>query len=103
MKTYVISFGDSIKYRLTADSAELTNLDEEIQKYLVKKFPEVSGLNFFDHMTVTEIDASNQADYADYPEFNENSIKEIKKVLSTEVEDHESLERLNSNAPWNNI
>ena len=100
MKTYIISFGNSTKYRLNADEASLVDLKNDIRKYLVNKFPQISDLNFFDKMTVTEVDSANSAEYASYPEFNEKSICEIKQVLSTEVHDEESVRNLNSNAPW---
>ena len=100
MKTYIISFGNSTKYRLNADEASLANLKNDIRKYLVKKFPQISDLSFFDKMTVTEVNPGNSAEYASYPEFNEESVSEIKKVLSTEVRNEESVCRLNSNAPW---
>lgn len=97
---YIISFGNSTKYRLTADNNELRQLKGDIRNYLASKYPDLPALGFFDKMTVTPIDASNKEEYKGYKEFNADSLAEIKKVLSTEVQNAESLKELNSNAPW---
>ena len=97
---YIISFGNSTKYRLTADNNELRQLKGDIRNYLASKYPDLPALGFFDKMTVTPIDASNKDEYKDYKEFNADSLSEIKKVLSVDIDGLESLDRLNSNAPW---
>ena len=97
---YIISFGDSTKYRFTPDESTLDSVRRDIKSYLASKFPQLSAPEYFEHMTVTEVNAGNEDEYKDYPEFNADSIGEIKQVLSTEVKDEESLRRLNSNAPW---
>lgn len=102
-KVYIISFGNSTKYRITPSNGELADIKSDVKEYLVKKFPEISALNFFDKMTVTAVDASNEAEYIGYSEFDEKSLSEIKSILKTEVETAESVRDLNNNAPWNNL
>ena len=99
-KVYIISFGNSTKYRFTPEGESLNEIRADIRKYLAKKFPELADPKYFEHMTVTEVNAANEDEYRDYPEFNTDSIKEIKAVLSREVENGESVRELNSNAPW---
>lgn len=102
MKTqsYIISFGNSTKYRITPSPDELKDIKAEIKEYLVNKFPQLKALGFYEKMTVTPVDETNEKEYAGYKEFNENSIDEIKNVLSSEVRDARAVSELNSNAPW---
>ena len=103
-RIYIISFGNSTKYRFTpsADDRGLSDIQNDVKTYLANKYPELTSLGFYDQMTVTPVDASNEEQYSGYKEFDAASIGEIKRVLSREVDDMESLRRLNSNAPWGN-
>lgn len=102
MKTpvYIISFGDSTKYRFTPGEDSLASVQEDIKKYIADKFPELSALGFYDKITVVKVDGTNEEKYLEYPEFGKNSIDEIKKVLSREIETAQSVRELNQNAPW---
>ena len=97
---YIVSFGNSTKYRLSPDSNSLSHLYSDVRSFLAEKFPQLADPNFFDRMSVTRVDADNRDEYAGYPEFDENSIAEIKDILSREVENMESVRKLNCNAPW---
>lgn len=97
---YIVRFGNSSSYRFYADKASLESLGSDIKKYMSNKFPELSDPRFYDKMTVKKVEGSD-AEYNGYPEFDDESIEEIKKILSTEAKDSESVSRLNSNAPWN--
>lgn len=99
-RSYIISFGNSSKYRITPETGDLADIKKDVKDYLVKKFPQIKALDFYDKMTVEEITPENAAQYAGYKEFDADSIREIENVLSTEVEDARSLKELNSNAPW---
>lgn len=103
MKTpvYIISFGNSIKYRFTPGNDTLDGLSSDIKGYLSKKFPQLPALSFYDKMTVMPVDTSNAEEYAGYKNFDSASLEEIKKILSEEVETAAAISRLNSNAPWN--
>lgn len=102
-KVYIISFGDSTKYRFTPneENCSLSEIRSDIKAYLSKKYPLLGSPELFDSMTVTEVDGANKAEYEGYPEFNDESINEIKHIVSTEIDSRDSLRRLNSNAPWN--
>lgn len=100
----ILSFGNSAKYRLTLpDCNKAEDVKKQVKAYLESKFPMLSDLDYYDTMTVTEVSGDKVADYAKYPEFGQNSVVAIEKVLATEVLDQESLERLNRNAPFDNI
>lgn len=98
----IISFGNSTKYRLTLneDPGQISDIKKEVTDYLAEKYPQLRALNFYDKVTVTPVTPENAAKYKDYEEFGPDSISQIKAVLSREVEDEESLHRLNSNEPW---
>lgn len=98
---YIVSFGDSSNYRLTADQDSLDKLEGDIKSYLEEKYPELSALKFYDKMTLKKVEEKDASKYAGYPEFNAESIKDIEKTLSTEVDDAADVSKLNSNAPWN--
>lgn len=99
---YIISFGNSTKYRFTPDVESLSEISGDIKSYLAKKYPDLAAAPYYGKMNVTEVDASNEREYKGYKEFDSNSVEEIKKVLSREIENAASVHELNSNAPWGN-
>lgn len=105
--TCIISFGNSRKYRLSLplDNAkrDLASLKDTVKTFLKNKFPGLEALSFYDKMTVAPVAEGNAKNYEKFPEFNAKSIQAIENTLSTEVEDAESLQILNDNAPWNSI
>lgn len=101
-KTYIISFGNSTKYRFTPALEDLSMMDvrDDVKAYLAKKYPELETLGYYDKMQVEPLTPENSMEYAGYKEFDKDSIAEIKQVLSTEIDGMDSLRELNSNAPW---
>lgn len=99
---YLVSFGNSSEYVLRTEekSETLVAIRREIKEYLENKFPEMKGINFYDKISVTPISKDDETKYAEYPKFSPAAVEEIKKILSVEVEDAESLRRLNSNAAF---
>lgn len=106
-KYCIVSFGNSRKYRISIPKGDakrdLASLKDEVKEYLKGKFPQIEALSFYDKLTVAPVPENSDEDYSRFPELNKQSLAEIESVLSTEVEDAESLEELNSNAPWNSI
>ena len=100
MSEYVISFGDSAKYRIEAPFSDLDGIRDYVKEFLRNKFPDASNLGYFEKIDVIKVDDTNRAKFAAYPVFDEKALEKIKSVLSTEVEDRASLSRLNSNAPF---
>lgn len=100
-KICIISFGNSTKYRLRLDHCDqVADIKATVRDYLDKKFPTLSGRNFYDKMTVIPVDSDEEEKYRDYKDFDDNSVHEIEKVLSRSTENYESVRELNSNEPW---
>lgn len=100
-KYYVISFGNSKKYKVPADDSKTIECaKEDIAKYLTEKFPSVDYLSFYKHITINE-EPGSEADQ--YEDLECAKIEDIEKVLGVEVKDMESLDLLNRNAPFDDI
>lgn len=100
---YIVSFGNSDKYRLPfieSDDRDIKLVREDVESYLKGRFPQFAGLKFLEKMNLEKTtDTSARA----LPEFNADALNHIKDVLKIEVEDAESLEILDSNAPYAEI
>lgn len=111
-RMYIVSFGDSKKYRLPFEDAQgagaaqwptpLNIVEKELNDYLREKFPE-QAFAYYTTPKVEEVDWESRADYDSYPLLDSDAIRDIKKVLVTEVEDMQSLRDLNSNAPYSDV
>lgn len=100
---YIVSFGNSNKYRLpfiVSDERDLSLVREDVQNYLKGRFPEFAGLTFFSRMN---LEKTSDTQARSLPEFNEDALKAIKKVLDMEVKNAEFQEQLDLNAPYSNI
>lgn len=100
---YIVSFGNSDKYRLPfieSDDRDIKLVREDVESYLKGRFPQFAGLEFFSKMN---LEKSTDTAARALPEFNASALNAIKNVLKIEVEDAESLEVLDNNAPWSNI
>ena len=114
MKLYIVSFGDSRKYRFPfteipspdglhhSDSNPLSTVEEELNNYLYGLFPE-ANLAYYTSPKVTEVEWSHRERYADYPLLDSDAVEEIKKVLVKELRDMQSTDTLDSDAPYSNI
>ncbi len=107
---YIVSFGDSDKYRFSFTDSDLegarkdtplVKLENELNAYLKERFPE-STFAYFTTPKVTEIDPSHESQYMQYPELDDKAVEAIKKVLVTEVKEMEAARELNDNAPYAN-
>ena len=104
MKLYIVSFGDSEKYRLAVkegDSDPLQGLEKELDSYLRERFPGDS-FAYFTSPKVTEVTWEHRDRYENYPELNDKAIENIKAVLVKEVKDRNDMQQLNSDAPYDN-
>lgn len=107
-KIYVISFGDSSKYKMkfdgTIDELEKSPLIDGIKKrmveYLKDKVPEGSHAKRFATPVIKEISPKDEKKYEGYPKFDESAIPEIEKTLLREVENMRSQKELSKNAPF---
>lgn len=102
-QTVVISFGDSVRYRVPAIESSEKDLDlvkKEVETYLKATFPADGSFPYYSAMTVERVPADEAAGY---PEFNADAMKSIEKTLRTEVRDARSLDELNLNAPFSDI
>ncbi|MDE5796453.1 MAG: hypothetical protein K2H75_05035 [Muribaculaceae bacterium] len=103
-KLYIVSFGDSEKYRLVLkedDSETLENVEKKLDSYLRDKFPGDS-FAYFTSPKVTEVAWEHRDRYETYPELDDKAIEAIKAVLAKEVKDRDDMQQLNSDAPYDN-
>ncbi|MCM1005438.1 MAG: hypothetical protein NC402_04000 [Prevotella sp.] len=105
-RMFIISFGDSRKYRVIIDNsgnkdalAPIVKTENELNAFLAKEFP---GDTFAYYTTprITEVNAEHEAKYAQYPVFDDKAVADVKKELVREIEVMNSDRRLNSNDPW---
>lgn len=110
-KLYIVSFGDSEKYRINYSGTKeelqkspiMQHIENTIEKYIKGKVPEGSEAKLYVKPYISEISKENESEFASYPELDEASLPEIEKVLLNEVEDMLSLKCLNKNAPFDDI
>lgn len=112
MKLYIVSFGDSDKYRYeykeeaSADPLKrvdpLAGVEKELHDYLAGLFP---GRTFAYLVTprITEVSWDHRAEYADYPVLDAKAIEQIKDVLAREVRERADLRELNDDAPFSQV
>ena len=106
-KLYIVSFGDSRKYRLPfvelpSDRTPLANMEKELNEYRKKEFPD-DNFAYFTTPKVTEVDWDHRDKYESYPLLDGKAIEEIKKVLSEEVKDMRSTQEMNDDAPFSDV
>lgn len=105
-RMFIISFGDSRKYKLITDSYDrhtalepVDVAEADLTGYLKRLFP-ADTFAYFTTPRITEVDIQHADRYADYPDFNEQAVREIKEELKHEVEVMEANREHNSNDPW---
>lgn len=104
MKNYIISFGDSAKYRVSFDgtrdefekSDKLLSIREKVNDYLKKEFPAD------DYEAVTRLNV-NDDDGGDYESFDDAGIGSLLESVKTQVEVELDTEELNNNAPYDQL
>lgn len=111
-KLYIVSFGDSSKYRYiysagasdaySSEGNPLASVEKELHDYLENLFP---GRTFAYLVSprMTEVSWEHRDKYADYPMLDSKAIEEIKQVLAREVRERADLNELNDNAPFSQI
>ncbi len=101
---YIVSFGDSEKYRLIVNegtSDTLQTIEKELDTYLRSKFAGDS-FAYFTSPKVTEVAWEHRDRYENYPLLDEKAVEAIKAVLLKEASEREDLQQLNSDAPYDN-
>lgn len=113
-RLYIVSFGDSRQYRLPfvdkvapdglhhSDLTPLTQVERELNTYLRERFPD-DHFAYFTTPRVTEVEWSHRDKYEAFPLLDAHAMEDIKRVLSKEVRDMRSTEKLNSNSPFSDI
>lgn len=105
-RMYIVSFGDSRKYRILVDSEDNENAlkpvvdtENELNRFLAREFP---GETFAYYTTprVTEVNPEHADKYASYPPLDSRAIEDVKDVLIREIEVMNSDRELNSNDAW---
>lgn len=108
-RLYIISFGESRKYRLLVDSAAtegaakkgspLVYYEKVLNDFLAEQFPG-DTYTYFTTPKVEEVYAAHLDQYADYPEFTDAALEEVKEELVREINVMNADRALNSDAPW---
>lgn len=105
-KLYLVSFGHSDTYALSASHEEATvcldRIEAELNAALKSRFPE-DTFAYYTTPRVTEVDADHSSEYAGYPALDEKAVEAIKKVLETEVQNMNDQNQLDSDAPFANV
>ncbi|MCM1152468.1 MAG: hypothetical protein NC328_02290 [Muribaculum sp.] len=109
---YLVSFGNSDEYRLETQEIlvpgkgykvlAIDEIENEIKEYLTGKFPGIP-LAYYFTPKVTEISVSHESEYRGYKPLNDEALQQIKKNLTTEVENMEANDRLDRNAPYADV
>ncbi len=102
---YIISFGDSNKYRLVTDCdaqhiSRLADYEKQLNDYLHGLFPGET-FAYFTTPKVEEISMAHADQYASYPELDDKALEDIKALLKTELENREDQKEMDSDAPFN--
>lgn len=107
-KLFIISFGNSTKYRMffpgaaeeLEKSSRLAAIENELKDYLKDKVETGSHAARYATAKITEVIPEAYEKYSSYADFNDVAVDDIKKVLLTEVENMKNVRELNDNAPW---
>lgn len=110
---YIVSFGDSRKYRLEYQSQfdedsllhrpePFAGIEKELNDYLRSLFPD-ENFAYFTSAKVEEVNWSERDKYMDYPVLDDKAVAEIKAELKREVKDSNSLKTLDLNAPYADV
>ena len=94
-KTYIVSLGDSQKYRV--NGAELKKYSEELKEYLSTQFAG-EAIKYYDTANVEESD-----DPEKYPELTHVEFEKIKTDLKRQIEVRNEDTELNSDAPYSDV
>lgn len=107
-RLYIISFGNSVKYRMMYDgtkeelekSPKMSALKNELADYIIKKVPMGSHACRFAQPEIHEVYREDEHKYDDYQDFNAVAVDDIKKVLLREVENMLDQKELDNNAQF---
>ncbi|MCM1320081.1 MAG: hypothetical protein NC217_06825 [Muribaculaceae bacterium] len=105
-RMFIISFGDSKKYRIIVDNddnehalAPVVKTENELNRFLAREFPN-DTFAYYTTPRITEVNPEHEAEYASYPKFDDKAVADVKKELVREIQVMNSDRRLNSNDPW---
>lgn len=101
-KSFIISFGDSDKYRVAypgtlaefEKSEKFRDIKETVADYLQKKFP--SG----EYGSTVEVTVSEDDGNVGYPDLDKFSMDELLKSVDRQVEVLQQNNEMNLNAPY---
>lgn len=102
-RLFIISFGDSRKYRVEINAGEtrtpFADYEKELNDYLNAQFPD-EPFAYFTTPRITEVEYAHKPDYAAYPEMSRAAMDDIKHELLREVRVMNATRRLDSNDAW---
>ncbi len=108
-RMFIISFGESRKYKVTVSNkdgsrefAPVVRAEKVLNAYLAKKFPG-NAFAYFTTPRMTEVDPAHADKYATYPDFDSAALEEIKAELVREIQVMEHDKHLDRDAPWASV
>lgn len=109
-KLYIVSFGESAKYRMEYEVPEGTDplhkpnpfaeIEKELEEYLHKQLPESDDLAYVTSAKATEVYEDHREKYASYPVLDAEAISKIKEELLKEARVRMANREENLNAPY---
>lgn len=107
-KTFIISFGNSSKYKMRydgsaeelADSHRMKDIKSRLVDYIKDKVAFGSYAERYATPEIKEIYPDEEKKYEGYPTLDEDAISDIKRHLLREVENMKSQKELSKNAPF---
>ncbi len=102
-KFYIVSFGDSRKYRVSQKNYDMIGaVKNELTEALSKQFPG-QNICYYIKPQILEVDPDQSKEYENYPELDANGIDEIRKTLATGIEVMDENFKLDANARFADI
>lgn len=106
-RIYIVSFSDSRQYIIREDAdaekSRLVEIENMLNNFLSKKFPEDSFAYYTTPKVVEINEELASTEYSGYPELDDKAVEEIKKELEIEIKDMRSNARLDSDAPFADV
>lgn len=111
-RLYIVSFGNSDRYRYEYDVPAGTDMlrkpspfaaiEKRLNDYLSARFPQ-ARLAYFTTPKATEVYWDHRDRYKSYPPLDEKAIKAVEKTLAHQIQDFLTVRSLNSDAPYGKV
>lgn len=101
-RLYIVSFGNSRKYRVYADHVDNACTEDAasfLKTFLKKDYATLRGKKFLSTPTVMEVPDDKRAEYSSYPLLTDEIVRrDIAPLIGKEASVSEDVQMLNNNA-----